>query len=251
MTREQSALSAQQALLENVAASYRRDSRQDDLMRIHCVRAAEPWMGPADKGLEIGCSDGLMTQMLAERLARLHVVEATESFADAVRNRNLGNVVLHRLMIEEYLPDEEFDCIFATWVLTHLVDAQNVLTRARDWLRRSGVLFVVVPNARVLSRQLALEMGILPDLYELTANDRNHGHIRAYDRQRLNRELETAGLEVVAQGGLMLKPLADYQMDDLYARGVLGNAHVEGLFQLGHEYPDLASAIFAVCRKRP
>jgi 2-polyprenyl-3-methyl-5-hydroxy-6-metoxy-1,4-benzoquinol methylase len=246
----QSPLPSQQALLEKVAGSYRRNSKQDNLMREHCVQAAEPWMDGAHTGLEIGCSDGLMTQMLAGRLARLHVVEATESFAAAVRERNLDNVILHRMMIEDYVPDESFDCIFATWILTHLLDAQVVLKRARDWLRPSGVLFVVVPNARVLSRQLALQMGILSDLYELTANDRNHGHVRAYDRQRLNRELDAAGFATVAQGGLMLKPLADYQMDGLYARGVLGEEHVEGLFRLGREYPDFASAIYSVCRKR-
>ncbi len=220
-------------------------------MRIHCVRAVEKWMRPRDTGLEIGCSDGLMTQMLAERLARLDVVEATESFAAAVRNHNLANVRLHRQMIEEYAAQEQFNCVFATWVLTHLMDAQVVLQRVRDWLLPDGILFVVVPNARVLSRQLALHMGILVDLYELTANDRNHGHVRAYDRQRLNHELDAAGFETIAQGGLILKPLADFQMDQLYERGMLGDQHIEGLFRLGREYPDFASAIYSVCRKRP
>jgi hypothetical protein len=52
----------------------------------------------------------------------------------------------------------------------------------------------------------------------------------------------------VSQGGLMLKPLADYQMDILYQQQVLQEAHVDGLFRLGLEYPDFASAVFSIAR---
>ena len=37
-------------------------------------------------------------------------------------------------------------------------------------------------------------------------------------------------------------------MDTLYENEILGNEHIEGFFKLGNEYPDLASAIYCVCR---
>lgn len=250
MGNRQQDLQSRQALLEQVTSTYRRRSPQDDVMRKLCIRTIEPWLQSTHSGLEIGCSDGQMTEMLVQRLDRLVVVEATECFLDEVRSRNLGKVTLHHSMIENFSTDERFDRIIATWILTHLVDAQLVLRRVRSLLAEGGLLFVTVPNVRVLSRQLALHMGLIDDLYVLTPNDRNHGHVRAYDRQRLNRELELAGFECIDQGGLMLKVLADYQMDELYTAGILGDQHIEGLYQLGLAYPDLTSAIYCVCRAK-
>lgn len=243
-------LQSQQALLERVTSTYRRHSLQDDVMRKLCIRAIEPWLQNTHNGLEIGCSDGQMTEMLAKRLDRLVVVEATDYFLGEVRRRDLRNATLHHSMIENFSTDERFDRVFATWMLTHLVDAQLVLRRVRSLLVEEGLLFVTVPNVRVLSRQLALHMGLIDDLYTLTENDKNHGHVRAYDRQCLNRELELAGFECIDQGGLMLKILADYQMDELYTAGILGDQHIEGLYRLGRAYPDLTSAIYSVCRAK-
>lgn len=133
-------------------------------------------------------------------------------------------------------------------MLTHLVDVPHVLNRIKSLLRPSGLVFVAVPNSRVLSRQLALNMNLIPDLYSLSENDRNHGHRRAYDRPKLDREIGDAGFEVIARGGLMLKPFADFQMDELYEAGFLNKDHVEGLYKLGQQIPELASAIYSVCK---
>jgi 2-polyprenyl-3-methyl-5-hydroxy-6-metoxy-1,4-benzoquinol methylase len=243
-------LSNQRALLERVSSTYRRQSVQDDAVRTLCVRSFEPWLAPHQSGLEVGCSDGLMTAMLAQRLGRLDVVEATTAFLQEAQKRDLPNVSFHHTLIEDYQPKQQYDRIFLTWILTHIIDPQRVLASLRAMLASDGLLLVAVPNARVLSRQLALHMGLIPDLYKLTENDRNHGHLRAYDRPKLNRELEAAGFETIAQGGIMLKILADFQLDQMYENGMLEQAHIEGFYQLGCEYPDLASAIYSVCRLR-
>jgi hypothetical protein len=96
---------------------------------------------------------------------------------------------------------------------------------------------------------MARHMGIIEDLFGLTKNDINHGHRRVYDRQKLSQDLARAGLVEVAQGGLMLKPLADFQMDAMYNAGIIGESQVEGMYKLGLEYPDLAGSIFSVCRQ--
>lgn len=189
-----------------------------------------------------------MTDLLSRRVARLEVVEAADTFLQTARARGLPNVRFHHSMIEAFRPTTRFDAIFATWVLTHLTDPAATLAHLRGLLAPGGLLFVAVPNARVLSRQLAMHMGLIPDLYALTDNDRNHGHQRAYDRKLLNRELDGAGFETIDQGGLMLKILADQQMDQLFADGMLGEPHAEAFYRMGREYPDLASAIFSVCK---
>ena len=105
-----------------------------------------------------------------------------------------------------------------------------------------------MPNARALSRQLALHMGLLKDLKELTENDHNHGHRRVYDRVTINADIAAAGFENVSQGGIMLKILADFQMDQLIDNGMLRDQQIDGLYSLGLEYPDLCGSLFSVCR---
>ena len=240
----------QQRLLEEVSATYRRDSEQDNRMRELCIRTMRPWMSKTDSVLEVGCSDGFMTEMLSGMAETVDVVEASARFAELARHRGLPNVSVHHGMVESYVPHRRFDKIALSWVLTHVLDASQLLQTLRGWLSERGLMFVVVPNARVLSRQLALHMGLVDDLYQLTENDRKHGHKRVYDRVTLRRQLEGAGFDVVSECGLMLKPLADFQMDQLYERGVLVEEHIEGLFRLRLEYPDSASAIFCVCRAK-
>jgi hypothetical protein len=120
---------------------------------------------------------------------------------------------------------------------------------AASVLNDGGLLMIVVPNARALSRQLALHMGLLKDLKELTANDLNHGHRRVYDRPALNRDIEAAGFENVSQGGIMFKILADFQMDELIGNGMLQREHIDGLYKLGLEYPEFSGSLFSICRR--
>ena len=119
---------------------------------------------------------------------------------------------------------------------------------ARTVLKSDGLLCILVPNARALSRQLGLHMGLLKDLKELTQNDHNHGHRRVYDRVAINRDIEAAGFENVSQGGVMLKILADFQMDQLIDKGMLKDQHIDALYSLGLEYPDLCGSLFSVCK---
>ena len=192
-----------------------------------------------------------MSELLAARISFLDVVEATQDFLERLLARRLPNVAAHHSMIEEYSTGRRYNCIFATWVLTHCLDPVAVLRHLKGLLAEGGRLFVVVPNARAMSRQLARHMGLLDDLYGLTPNDLGHGHLHSYDRVRLNSQLAAAGLETIAEGGLMLKPLSDYHMDGLYASGMLDHRHREGLAGLGLAYPDFCGAIYSICEARP
>jgi hypothetical protein len=48
----------------------------------------------------------------------------------------------------------------------------------------------------------------------------------------------------------MLKILADFQMDELISMQVLQDEHIDGLYGLGLEYPDLCGSLFSVCRPK-
>ena len=238
------------AFLEEVSKTYTRASRQDEAIRSLIVRTFAPYLDKTARGLQLGYAEGVDTAMLAPLVRELDVVEACAPFLEEGQEHNLPNVRFHDALFEEFAlgPDDApYHYVFAVYVLEHVADVARVLAMARSVLRPDGLLFVVVPNARALSRQLARHMGLLEDLYGLTERDRQHGHRRVYDRVALNRDIEEAGFRIRAQGGIMLKILADFQLDRLLGEGVLEGAHLDGLYRLGMEYPDLCGSLFAIC----
>lgn len=238
--------------LDRHHATYRRQSPYDDCTRRYTFRTFKPFLSKPDAtALELGCSDGLMTQLIAERVGHVQVVDGSSKFLGEAQARNIPNATFVHSVFEEFQSTQKFDCIFATFVLTHIPDLKIFLGKVRTLLAPSGLFFVAVPNARVLSRQLALHMGLLQELMALSENDRNHGHCRAYDRVRLNRDLKEHGFSPIAEGGVLLKPLADFQMDKLIEHEILKQPQLDGLYSLGLEYPDFCGTLFSVCTAQP
>jgi SAM-dependent methyltransferase len=237
------------SFLESVSHTYvTSESPQDRLIKSLAIRTFKPYIRPGGHALEFGCCDGFMTSLIAEIVGDLTVVDGSSTFIEMARKRVSSDVHFVHTLFEDYRPEAKFDYIFATYVLEHVNDAVDFLSLARDLLNTQGLLFLVVPNARALSRQLARHMHLIDDLHALTTNDINHGHRRVYDRVLLNRDVEAAGLIQVGQGGLLLKPLADFQMDKLIELGILGQSQLDGLYKMGLEYPDMAGSLYSVCR---
>lgn len=235
--------------LESLTGTYiTSESPQDRLMKTLAIQTFRPHIQPGWNALEFGCCDGFMTSMIAPLVAKLTVVDGSRHFISLAKKRVPADVEFIHTLFEDYQPDARYDCIFATYVLEHVQDAISFLQHARSLLKPGGLLFIVVPNARALSRQLARHMGLLDDLYSLTPNDLNHGHRRVYDRTSFNKDIAAAGLTQIAQGGLLLKLLADFQMDKMMETGILGEAQLQGLYKMGLEYPDFAGSLFSICR---
>lgn len=242
-------LVGEKTLLENYASNYitSDDSSQQRLMRQLEVRVFSKHM-TRGRSLELGCEIGYMSELLSPLVDQLDIVDASELFLERTKSRGLPNANFFCSLFEEYEAKQPYESVFASHVLEHLLDVPQVLRMVRKSLSPSGHLFVAVPNAKALSRQLARHMGLINSLYDLTPNDLRGGHRRVYDLVTLNRELEAAGFEVVVQGGIFLKPFADFQMDKLIDLGVLGEAQLEGLYRMGYEYPDLCADVFVIAR---
>ena len=238
------------AFLESVTHTYvMSDSPQDRLIKTLAIRTFTPYLLPGKRALEFGCCDGFMTGLIAGHVDQLTVVDGSQTFIEMAKTRVPAKVEFVHSLFEDFSPHHKFDYIFATYVLEHVSDPIGFLKIASQLLAKDGLLFLVVPNARAFSRQLARHMGILEDLFALTPNDINHGHRRVYDRISLNRDVEAAGLLQVGQGGLLLKLLADFQMDQMIETGIIADPQIEGLYKMGLEYPDWAGSLFSICRR--
>jgi len=219
----------------------------DGIVREHLLRRLAPVLRPDGATLELGAYKGDMTEQLLEYFDSLDVVEASPILADEVRARFPGRVQVTTGLFEDVTPERQYDNVFLVHTLEHLDDPVGVLTRVAGWLTEGGLLFIAVPNANALSRQIAVQMGLIAHNSAITPGEFQHGHRRTYSLDTLLSDVRDAGLRVVDFGGVIVKPLANFQFDRALETGIVTREYVDACDRLAVVYPDLASSIFASC----
>jgi 2-polyprenyl-3-methyl-5-hydroxy-6-metoxy-1,4-benzoquinol methylase len=221
--------------------AYDFDYRMHDYM----LRTFAPL--PGGRALELGCYHGEFTKKLIPHFDSLTVVEGAADLIEVARNTVGDRAQFIHARFETFEPERAFDAVFLIHTLEHLDDPGPLLTRISSWLGPDGKLFLAVPNAYAASRQIAVAMGLIPSPTAVTEGEYSHGHRRTYDLAGLRNELTSAGLAVLASGGVFFKPFANFQFDQLISSGVIGEDYLEGCYRLGEHYPELCASIFAVC----
>ncbi|MEI7715376.1 MAG: class I SAM-dependent methyltransferase [Mycobacterium sp.] len=219
----------------------------DGVVRAHLLRRLDPRFKTDGSTLELGAYKGDMTQQLLEYFDHLDVIEASPILADEVRARFGDRAHVTTGLFEDVTPPKRYNNIFLVHTLEHLDDPASVLARIGTWLEHDGLLFVAVPNANALSRQIAVHMGLIAHNSAVTPGEFEHGHRRTYSLDTLLADIRSAGLGVVDFGGVIVKPLANFQFDRALEEGIVSREYVEGCDSLAMVYPDLASTVFAVC----
>jgi 2-polyprenyl-3-methyl-5-hydroxy-6-metoxy-1,4-benzoquinol methylase len=154
-------------------------------------------------------------------------------------------VTVYTSYFEEFKAPKPFDSIICTYVLEHVVDPVTVLSRAREWTKPKGLVFVAVPNATSIHRRLGVAMKMQKDVYQLGDADISVGHRRVYDAETLERHLKQAGLVIETRLPMFFKPLPNSLL------AYLNDAQLEGLMELGDEIPEDQRGILAgFCRPR-
>jgi 2-polyprenyl-3-methyl-5-hydroxy-6-metoxy-1,4-benzoquinol methylase len=218
----------------------------DYVHREYMVEALSPFFN-GGAALELGCYKGEFTRLIAARFDDVTVVEAGSELIEEARAKVPATVAFIHSTFEAVTLDRRFDAIFLVHTLEHLDDAVAVLSRARGWLSEGGRLFVVVPNANAPSRQIAVHMGLISHNDAVTAGEYAHGHRRTYALDTLERDARAADLRVLHRGGVLFKPLANFQLDQALNAGIISREFIEGCYRLGMVYPDLCASVFVVC----
>src|SRR2546430_660985 len=112
MTQNQDFAAAEKQFLDKVYHTYTVDtSAQTMAMRKLLVRTFQPYLN-GGRGLELGCSDGFITEMLSQRLDHLDVVDGSKKFLEEARKRNLPNVQFIESLFEEFTTTIKYDHVF-------------------------------------------------------------------------------------------------------------------------------------------
>ena len=99
------------------------------------------------RALEIGCSIGVLTRMLAGRCDAVVALDVAETALAAARERctDLPGVTFHRMAVPGDWPPGQFDLILLSEVVYYLdaADVARLVTRLRDALAPEGDVVLV------------------------------------------------------------------------------------------------------------
>ena len=150
--------------------------------------------------LDIGCAQGTLALLLAERGHAVWAVDVRQQFLDYAATRyEKGDVhfVCGNVMSLEF--DRRFDLIFANQIVEHLIYPLEFTRRLAKWLKPGGRLIMTTPNGNYIKNSLPgySELGA-PEQYahrQFTADA--DGHFFAYRGEELTAIFEEAGLREV------------------------------------------------------
>lgn len=242
--------------LETVKKTYAcRDSKFLSYIKEINMRVMLPYINRSGQNkqcaLELGCGGGESTRFLAPLFEHLVVRDGSKEFLEDARAKltEFDNIEYQYGLFEEMEEIEKYDIIIANYIFEHVDSVEDILKVCYRALKTGGILFITVPNAQALSRQLAVKMGILEDVYALTENDVKHGHKRVFDRKSLQEYGEKSDFHIIGDGGLYIKEFADFQLKEMVDKEILGRDHFIGMSKLAEDYPEIAGSIYICLEK--
>src|SRR5258706_226571 len=153
-----------------------------DLLRRH----------PGARVLEVGC--GLEPLFLFwNDFEAMTIVEPSAEFVAAARERAAGDprIDLRQAYLEDVAEDfdgvasSKPDVVIVSSLLHEVPDPERLLASLRAVCSPRTIVHINVPNVRSFHRLLALEMGLIDDLFEPSEIEKRfHRHTR-FDREKL------------------------------------------------------------------
>lgn len=208
--------------------------------------------------LEVGAGKILLAGLPGARALPFRtwaIVEPARQFAAAVREEVAGD--RRFAVVEEYLEGLRgtldaisppgFDAVIVSGLVHETAMPEVLLATAMSHLKSGGRMLVSAPNAQSFHRLLAVESGLIASPYELSALDRQLGHVKVYDRASLEKLIMEAGLTDLSFDGYLFKPFTNAQMQNIVQ--ATGPAVVEGLMALGVRFPEHAAEICVTGKK--
>ncbi len=206
--------------------------------------------------VEVGCGSELLYQHYLQAEGAVDqwvIVEPGSEFYGIASKSGLQNLVTIQGFFEDAISQinallsKPPDMIIIASVLHEVASPRELLRAAKKIMDRQSVLHVNVPNSTSFHRMLAKSMGLINDLQAFSARNLELMQHRVYDAASLRVDMEAIGLAVVSEGGYLVKPFTHAQMQTIFPQ--LGEAVLDGLYQLGKAHPELASEIYLEASK--
>ena len=200
--------------------------------------------------LEVGCGESSIFEY--KQFRKQTIIEPLHEFIDRLKTRmNCETISIECCRIEEFETNNSYDLVVASCLLHEVDDQRKFLKKLINLMTTDGYIYVDVPNAHSLHRQLAVETGHLESVYERsTTQDTMQQFNTVFDQKSLKNFVEDNGLEVVSSGGYFLKPFHHEKMQQLVDLNHLTAQELDAFYKIGKKFQNLASEIFVMCQRK-
>jgi 2-polyprenyl-3-methyl-5-hydroxy-6-metoxy-1,4-benzoquinol methylase len=192
--------------------------------------------------LDVGCAQGTLALMLAERGHRVLAVDIRPQFLAYARSRHTHGDVRFEAAnaLEDDLPGGH-DLIFANQIIEHLVYPDALLSRLRGLLKPGGRLVTTTPNGHYVKNGLPshAELGDPRAFEHLQFSADGDGHFFAYRAEELRRFYAAAGFEQVT-ARFFETPFINGHMKLRHLHGIVPVAVLRALDRIALSLPPVA-----------
>ncbi len=231
------------SILDNVNAynkNFKYEFDNDIMLRYYPKRIISKMK--KGKLLELGLGHGYTIQEFLNHTDRYTIIDGSREVIDNFIKNNpdlAKKVDIIESFFENFETDEKYNYIVMGFVLEHVLDPDLIVSKFKRFLAKTGKLFITVPNATSLHRQIGHHAKVLDDLKKLSESDLLLGHRRYFDINDLKKLAKNSNLNIVNIEGIFLKPFTTGQLMSLN----LDDNAINGLLEVGKNYPELSNAI--------
>jgi ubiquinone/menaquinone biosynthesis C-methylase UbiE len=176
-------------------------------LRVETVLALLPTLGPRAELLDIGCLDGTMTRLYAEKVGTNSVHGIDMALADRADRKGIQVAEFDLNSPEKFpYPDARFDVVACIETLEHLYPTDHVVREIFRVLKPGGIAIIDVPRLDSFLNIALLTLGFQPPGIE-GSRERRYGainrdsvltgHVAYFTRRALLEMLRCSGFKIL------------------------------------------------------
>lgn len=183
--------------------------------------------------LEIGIGLKSFSQSF-DNFKNWDILEPNEEFVKSflIYNKD-SRVNIINSPLEKSIVLKKYDLIIVSGLVHMIIDLKTFYFKLKEFSDPKTLIYLNVPNSISIHRQIALKMGIIDNVNELSKLDILYGHQRVYSMELLVESLkECFDVQIMGKGSYYLKFLSNSQYLDLLNSEIVNDSFFESLVDL-------------------
>lgn len=144
----------------------------------------------------------------------------------------------------------EFDFVILSSVLHETANPNKLLRAIHSVCGENTIVHINVPNMFSFHRLLAVEMGVIRDIFEKSTLDIKFQRTRNFDKETLYTLLKDFGFQVLFFKTYLLKLFSNEQMNELFTKGIVDKSVLAGLEEMIKYMPEFGCEMYAEAKKK-